>query len=394
MNLREGHSVLTKNIKSILRSCIRFCVLITDSFCFDRAKVVHEGSGVAFVRTDAIGDFIIWLREAASLRAAFPGEQLTLFCNSAVEDLAKRTGYWDEVIGIKLEDLVKVSTRYKVILNLKKYRFTAIYHPVSSRVLLVGDSIVKSLNAELKVGISGDYTNSSWFEHRVSDSWYNRLYPRNIESEIEFNSYFSSCIGARTLKSEIPLFSAQMIRDGSSPSSNKYVVVCLGASFFGKIWSLDQFAKVIDWILSNTSCDIVFVGAKNERYLVEDLVLTSSNVKGRCRNLVGDNSLVETFSLISNADLVLGNDSAVVHIAALLHVPAVCIAGGGHFGRFIPYPPTVYGPVIINEYMYCYNCNWSCVNPDYIKGQCFPCVRSVSSEKVIFEVQQILRDRL
>jgi hypothetical protein len=71
----------------------------------------------------------------------------------------------------------------------------------------------------------------------------------------------------------------------------------------------------------------------------------------------------------------------------------VCILGGGHFGRFLPYPAgaTGHGPVPLPVYtpMDCFGCDWHCRYP-VDPGQPYPCLGNVSVEQVWAGVKTVL----
>lgn len=42
--------------------------------------------------------------------------------------------------------------------------------------------------------------------------------------------------------------------------------------------------------------------------------------------------------MLSNAVMLLSNDTSAIHIAAAVGTKTICITKGVHFGRFVPYP--------------------------------------------------------
>jgi ADP-heptose:LPS heptosyltransferase len=92
-------------------------------------------------------------------------------------------------------------------------------------------------------------------------------------------------------------------------------------------------------------------------------------------------TLPQLLEVIRNAELLITNDSAPVHLAAAASTPSICILGGGHFGRFLPYAtenePTSPTPVIATYEMDCYNCRWHC-KFDIADGQATPCIANIA----------------
>jgi ADP-heptose:LPS heptosyltransferase len=92
---------------------------------------------------------------------------------------------------------------------------------------------------------------------------------------------------------------------------------------------------------------------------------------------------------------VLTNDTSAVHLAAATGVPAVCITGGGHWRRFVPYPASLgivadlVEVVSMEQDMTCFNCDWRCVLP-HVNGEALPCVSRVPVARVIEAVDRVL----
>ena len=106
----------------------------------------------------------------------------------------------------------------------------------------------------------------------------------------------------------------------------------------------------------------------------------------------GQTTLWELAGLLRQSRLTISNDTGAVHIASAVGTPTVCILGGGHFGRFVPYPElagqTNYLKVVFHK-MPCYGCNWECVY--HIKeGEPAPCISNISVDAVWNEVKSLL----
>lgn len=109
------------------------------------------------------------------------------------------------------------------------------------------------------------------------------------------------------------------------------------------------------------------------------------------RNLAGKTSLGQLAAILAHARLVLTNDTSAAHIGPEVGVPTVCILGGGHYGRFLPYDllDARLAPRAVSHRMDCFGCNWRCIYGTEI-GQPFPCVTKVSVEDVWDAVEDVL----
>jgi ADP-heptose:LPS heptosyltransferase len=126
----------------------------------------------------------------------------------------------------------------------------------------------------------------------------------------------------------------------------------------------------------------VICGSTAERPFGSSL---AAKLPGDTVDLTGRTSMAEFVSLVAGARFLLTNESGPLHIAALMAIPALVIAGGGHFGQFVPYPEdqldTACVPHTVTRRMPCFDCAWNCIYP-LGKHQPAPCVGDVSCEEV------------
>lgn len=375
-----------------LRFIKRGFILILDDLIVRVANNKSKNKqGVLLVRLDAIGDFVIWLNTANEYKSNFPEHKITLVGNLQWEELAKNMPYWDEVIGI---DVLKFKSnliyRWRILINISNRGFLIAIQPNSSRSLLLGDSIIKSSLSDFKIGSEGDLNNIYSFEKVISDKWYTRLI-KNIgidKSEIERNSEFVSLLFNKKLRPGLPHID-RIITDDTITISNSYFVVAPGASWIGRQWPADSFAEVVGFISNKYNLQPVFCGSKSERFLCDSIIMQSET---KAINLAGLTTLSQLVELLRGAKFVLANESSSIHISNAVETVAFCLTGGGHYGRFVPYinHPEKIVPIVINEQMECYNCNWKCKLVYDPEGP-VPCIKNISVLKVINEISVFLK---
>lgn len=96
----------------------------------------------------------------------------------------------------------------------------------------------------------------------------------------------------------------------------KYAVLHVGASEGHKAPSVEELLEVIHaYSEVRPEGAIVLVGAEDEKSIAEELVQIRSSLT--LRNLVGQTKLIETFALLQDAEILIGGDSAPLHMAAL-----------------------------------------------------------------------------
>ncbi len=140
-----------------------------------------------------------------------------------------------------------------------------------------------------------------------------------------------------------------------------FYVLVPSASLNSKKWPIDNFSALAEKIYQRTSWNGVICGTKKEHLLGEDIL---KKCNAPLKNTSGQTGLPELAGLLSQSQLIISNDTGTAHIASAVGSRTVCILGGGHFGRFAPYPDL---PGQTNNLhsvyhkMSCYGCNWECV---------------------------------
>ena len=352
----------------------------------------NPSQGVCLIRLDGIGDFIIWLDAAKEFRGIYPSQHIVLIANSLWADLAKCLPYWDDVWSVDIHKLeYNICYRLELMRNIRRRGFGIAIHPTYSRMFLTGDALIRSTGARQRIGSVGDYSNILPWQKKLSDHWYTKLLPTGSSPmmELERNAEFIRYLGIPCFHAAIPKLPTLLVL----PSSLKidgvpYFIVFPGGSWDGRKWSIENYIKLVDEIYMLTGWQPVVCGS------VDDFNVCAY-IKEQCKpqviNLAGKSSLPEFVEIVRLSKFLIGNETSAVHIAASVNTPAICILGGGHFGRFFPYPNNLcgYRLIAIYERMECYSCNWRCNQP-HISGGTVPCISSISVETVMDVIINII----
>lgn len=351
-------------------------------------------SGVALIRLDAIGDFVIWLDAAKEFRRLYPDQKITLVANAAWADLAQQLPYWDAVFSVNVRDLSlrQPLRRWQLLRHISKGGFHIAVQPTCSRVLMHGDSVIRASGARERIGSMGDLANASAAERNTGNRWYTQLLPASPKPMMELlrNAEFVSHLAGATYQACLPELPRLAALPEALQPAMPYFIVFPGASWAGRQWPVQHFVEVLMALQGHYGWQPVLCGGSNEVALCEAIANASS---ANCLNLAGQTSLVALAEVIRSATLLVGNETSAVHLAAAVATPAVCILGGGHFGRFMPYPETVPGlkPVVAAEPMPCFHCNWRCNQPHDRTGP-VPCIGNISVAVVLAAAQQALTE--
>jgi ADP-heptose:LPS heptosyltransferase len=379
---------------SIIRTSVALFYYVLDSLF--QAKIrpnkLDASKRALIVRLDNIGDFVLWRNSAQELIVSLHhrGYQVTLCANSSWADLAKVSLPADQVISVDRGKLAK-SFRYRLGVRqlLSQGGFELAINPVYSRELLFGDALIRASRAQRRVGCQGDLSNLTRLEKFFADRIYTRLIeiPELAIHEITKSIHFLSALGVNKVPDTRPYFGALTLTR-KFPLPNNYAVLSVSASWQGKVWPLERFKALSDWLEDSYNLTTVIVGGKS------DVAVAEQVLEGRAGlNLSGKTALSELPSILGGAKVVISNDASPIHFAFAAGANAICILGGGHFGRFIPFPNDIDDgkpvPIAVHASMGCFGCNWRC-RYSRLPGEPVRCIENISLEMVKTEVLKIL----
>lgn len=350
-----------------------------------------RGKSVVVVRTDAIGDFILWLPYAKRLYAELRRhhEKVILVCNAAVSELA-REELPVEIFPIERKRFqFDPAYRFRTLRALRLLGAALTWHPVVSRDSIVGDPIVRACGA-YAYGFAGGAKNQTYLERRLGDRFYGALLPvgdANLHEAAAHEAFLAWALKDARAPTEKFVFQLPKKAKAASP----YWILAPGAGKNERVWSANGFSLVIKKIARDfPGLRVKLLGSASEWTLCQE-ILDASGLPGE--NLAGQTGLTQMMRIVGGACFLVGNESAAIHAAALLRIPSVCIAGGGHFGRFVPYAPEPHverkAPEMVFREMECTGCGWQCRFPRDASGAA-PCVALISVEEVWSAVEQML----
>jgi ADP-heptose:LPS heptosyltransferase len=353
----------------------------------------RQKKGVVLIRLDAIGDFILWLDSAKEYRQIYPNQTIILLANAAWADLARYLPYWDEVWSVNSGDFrSSLLYRWAMLRKIRRANFEIAIQPTYSRAVFYGDSMIRASNAIHRIGSVGDSTNMPLSDKAIGDKWYTRLISANPKPLMELlrNAEFITNLTKKRFNAEIPILSSSGPLSRGLQVEGPYVVLFPGASWEGRRWPVQSFAKVAEYLSLKYSLNIVLCGSGSDRILCQEI---NDLVTVGCLNIAGKTNLLELAEIIRNAELLIANETSAIHIAAAVSTPALCILGGGHYGRFLPYPEPIIGikPTPLMNKMDCYECNWQC-SRGYGGFGPTPCIESIDIDVVLKSAISILEN--
>jgi ADP-heptose:LPS heptosyltransferase len=352
---------------------------------------------VIFVRTDNLGDFVLWIPIASALRKhwPWPGFRFMLIANASWAELAQSTGLFDEVLAVHRKKLQRrLGYRFRTLFGFARLQAELVVNPINSRDPLSSDSVARAIFSKRKIAARGD-TSEALGQEKLANRWYDELVDPSDPSAHESlrNRDFLARFAGTEITDPWPVLT--VLQQGMQPveiSRGPYAVIAPGAEAPRKVWPPERFARMADKLVSESGLQVVLVGTPSELPQIKE-------VQDRCTlpvlNLAGKLTILDLLPVLRDAKLILTNDTGTAHLGAAFRVATVCIAGGGQFKRFVPYPDEAKQAGIrfytVYEDMPCFGCNWRCIY-SVQRGQPMPCVSTIGEDATWSAVEAALNE--
>lgn len=101
------------------------------------------------------------------------------------------------------------------------------------------------------------------------------------------------------------------------------VAIAPGSAWATKQWGFESYARLIERLMA-ADLGVMVIGGSGERQVFD---LIDPHCRDRVLNLAGQTSFVEAAAAIREADLLIGNDSAPLHLASAVSTTSLAIFG-------------------------------------------------------------------
>jgi len=326
--------------------------------------MIEPVSKILIIRPDRIGDFVIFSSALKYYRQLFKDYQIHLLVIPQVKPIAENCPYVDYVFCFDPEASF-FKTPVKFLKQLKVLRnnfYDKIIYPVYSRNR---DEIALLAEGKEKIAFAGNGQSVQ----RKNNSFFSMIVNPDLEpcKEIERNAEFIKKLGWNSpleLKTQIWFdrddeLKFQRFKNQYGLKEKNYIVLACGARLPIRLWPVEKWVELINRLLPKIAdAPILLVGDNNDKK-INSKIKSAAGLNNILIDLAGKIDLRLLAKIIENSAMLMGTESAAVHIAAAVETPNVCLMGGGHFGRFYPY-----GNLEKNRIAYykmdCFGCNWKC----------------------------------
>ncbi|HEX6800114.1 MAG TPA: glycosyltransferase family 9 protein [Ktedonobacterales bacterium] len=180
---------------------------------------------------------------------------------------------------------------------------------------------------------------------------------------------------------------------GLSPADLLVVMHVGGEGFNGrKRWAPQRFAAVGNALVERFNAHVLLIGGKADIPLCEQV---AALMPRNAHVVAGQSSLKHTAALIELSALLIGNDSAPLHIAAAVGTPSVGIYGPSNWEQFRPIGKRSYRNRIVHSTLPCSPCfHFIGSEAPWVPNTCysFACLKSITTDQVLEAAVGLLQD--
>jgi lipopolysaccharide heptosyltransferase II len=192
--------------------------------------------------------------------------------------------------------------------------------------------LMRATGAKWRVGLDNGHGRGWFLNVRVKDAGFGAMH------EAEYNLAVAEAVGATTHNKRltVPLSekeyaqACQLLSEHESPEAIKRPIIAMhpgsGNYSTARRWPPERFAQLADTLFATFGGQLLLLGGPEEAELHQQIMdMMQSNMP--VRSFVGNDNIKVTAAVLEQADLFVGNDSALVHLAVAVDTPAVAIFG-------------------------------------------------------------------
>ena len=290
------------------------------------------------IASSGIGDAIMTTPLIEQLKKVKPGIHLTIVASHITRHIFVNNPAVDEILSFNPDKNLFYARLFRALIS-KKVDLLFAAQPSNTTY---NAWVAWVLGAKLRLKHAKVYGNES---HRDFDFVYHDLLPSDVsrhrvELNLDFLRYLGEDIPSQSVfpKFYIAEKAAQKIANriklDKSLSNRPFVSMHPGSGRPEKQWPAERFAILARHLIEE-GYRIVLVGGSNERALCNGIYQSVDSPY--LVNCSGQFNLPETAAILQKSDLLISNDSGIMHLATAVKTPVVALFGPTdpqHIGPF------------------------------------------------------------
>lgn len=293
-------------------------------------------------RLDLLGDYLLSQKFFSYIpeRGRFEGYKMTLCCNEIVAELAQELhgDLFEAYIFINRNKFINSAQyRLQVLQTIRDQGFEVVVCPMHTRQYLL-ESVVRCSGAPIRIGAMPVGHHMLSWQKRHARQFYTEIIETQPDPTFEFyrNRQFFCKLTVQDLPVNNNSIQVRAKWLGMAPDVD-FVVLAPGASVEQRQWPIENFARLVGQIYFEMGFPVYVMGGPGEKSLYTRIkALVNPDVV--LIDMTGKLALPQVLGFLSRASLLVSNESAPVHMAAMVGTPTICLSNGNHFRRWNPYP--------------------------------------------------------
>ena len=340
---------------------------------------------ILVIKLSSLGDIVHALPAVSALRHRFPHSRLTWLVKEVWAPILEGNPDIDEILS------VNVSWRNwpEVIRTLRSGRFDLV---VDFQGLFRSGLLSAITGATTRVGFARAREGATWFyTHHVplpedKPSTWRLLEVHAVDRNLALTGFLGGESSIPVF--HLPQFSTDLraidtiLQSAEVQDHEQLVALAPWTRSAIKAWPHNRFVDLARELVQWPNVRVVILGGPSDVSSAGEFDILASQ---GLINLVGKLSLRQLPPLLGRMHLLIGNDSALLHLAAGVGTPVLAIFGPTHPKATGPYP--VESHAVLRTDLPCSPCgNRRCRNPNYLE-----CLQSLSVDHLLREVEKIVR---
>ncbi|MDZ7697002.1 MAG: putative lipopolysaccharide heptosyltransferase III [Deltaproteobacteria bacterium] len=344
----------------------------------------HDGA-VLLIQLGDIGDVVLTMPALKALRHGFPDRKLIMCVRDQAGDLVTDCPWADETLTIKKNNANRSSWmahQTRILQTMVGNRF---YMAIDLRTGTRGGILTALSMAHYRIGRFAE----------PKALWRNRIFTHLVKPENERTQYAARHnlnilapfdIGTSDIRPHLTVPQSrtqralQLLRETGVPQDRPLIAIHPFSLWKYKEWRTNALIALIDGIKERYDVSIIITGAPEEAKRVKAIIQAC---KRKVVSLAGRTAIGDLPALLQRCHLLIGVDTAALHIAAAVGVPTV--------GIFGPSDPMTWAPrgashAVITRKCSCQPCRQKgCQGSEFSR-----CLDELDSETVLSTVKPML----
>ncbi len=349
---------------------------------------------ILVVQLADIGDLIVSTPALTALREAKPNAYIALLTSSHTASVVEGTGLVDRIYTLDRQAMSGTKALLNPanvwrLLKLRADRFQKVlyFHHFTLKAGTFKFALIATCVGGKQVGI--DNGNGWFLNERLPDEGF------GIKHQAEYWLDVVASVGAssqpRSTQIAIRAEDRTWAQTHLPAKTRPRVVIHAGSGGYSlaRRWSPQNFARTADQLQQEHDVEVVLVGGKNDDTASVKNALSAPQ---QVIDLSEQTTLSQLAAVIQTADVYIGADSGVMHVASAVGTKVVAIFGPSNPDAWRPYMPFMASQVVTSSPK-CAPCSYVEHTVGAREGcAARTCMRMVTPEQVVEASLKLLRD--